>query len=182
MVEHQGSHRIDKYVHTKYHWREISKKIGLRWDWEIVEHSVYDIDNKIQTLVSPLPVLCICYLENKVTMCTIYYVYSKPVVVVHFYHTVNLWYTFGHKGIVNTHFFRFFQFFRFSSTPPSSLKECICMMYDVWWCGSKYQAVDSRGFSPHLLHLLKYSILFKFELRQQGVVRIQTSDRCSIHT
>jgi hypothetical protein len=86
---------------------------------------------------------CICFLENKVTMCTIYYVYSKPVVVVHFYRTVNLWYTFGHKGIVNTHFFQFFRFFRFSSTPPS-LKECISYMYDVWWCGSRICYLENK--------------------------------------
>jgi hypothetical protein len=93
----------------------------------------------------------ICYLENKVTMCTIYYVYSKPVVVVYFYRTVNLWcIIFGHKGIVNTHFFfnffNFFDFFDFLQHHLPSLKECI-YMYDVWWCGGVVRAYATS--MPH---------------------------------
>ena len=49
MLEHQGSHRIDKYVHTKYHWIEISKRISLRLDWKIFGNCVDVIDNKIQS-------------------------------------------------------------------------------------------------------------------------------------
>ena len=45
---HQGSHRIDNYVHAELHWREISKRISLRLDWKIFGNCVDVIDNKIQ--------------------------------------------------------------------------------------------------------------------------------------